>query len=343
MSDMKKHLRILYGSDDRFQLVKETIDVCYGYFDTIRISNTGPKTLSIKLRECLPSSVIVEDLDHFLGDLDSARRSLYYDLPENDWFMWLDSDERPTQILLDNLDNLISDAEKENASFISFYNFHHQYDENSRNYNLNEFGGYPWKWMHLYFSYKDWYPKNKDEALERHIPHWPRMCKKTQYTQVHNNFGGHGGIFSNLNYQNYIFSQYPMNHYKHDIMIYQSHVTSTYFNIGINLSSNKFNIVDFIIKSPQYQLIRNFQKETGVYLNNDLCRMLHIEKNEYFRKKMIELSNNPILSDESYHKDLYSWTYYKSWGVWANKYNLNWETPIFNCGFECCKYKNIQL
>ena len=27
MSDMKKHLRILYGSDDRFQLVKETIDV----------------------------------------------------------------------------------------------------------------------------------------------------------------------------------------------------------------------------------------------------------------------------------------------------------------------------
>jgi len=340
---MKKHLRILYGADDRLDLVRETINVCIGYFDTIRISNSGPKILSEKLRQLIPSSVIVEDLNHFLGDLDSARRSLYHDVPNNEWFMWLDSDERPSQILLDNLDNLIFQAELENSTFISFYNFHHQYTDDCKNENLNEFGGFPWKWMHTYFTYKDWFPKNKNEALERSIPHWPRMCKKTQYTEVHNNFGGHGGIFSNLDYQNYILSPYPMNHYKHEIMIYQSHVTSTYFNVGINLSSNKFNVVDFILKSPQYDLIRNFQKETGIYLNNDLCIMLHLEKNKNFINKMIEVSNHPLLSDDSYHKDLYSWTYYSSWKIWANKFNLNWETPKFYCGYNCCKYKNIQL
>lgn len=73
MFTMKKHLRILYGADDRFELVKETIGVCLGYFDTIRISNSGPRSLSEKLRKSLHPSVVVEDLNHFLGDLDSAR------------------------------------------------------------------------------------------------------------------------------------------------------------------------------------------------------------------------------------------------------------------------------
>ena len=40
---MKKHLRLLYGADDRFQFVSETVKFCHEYFDTVRILNTGLK------------------------------------------------------------------------------------------------------------------------------------------------------------------------------------------------------------------------------------------------------------------------------------------------------------
>jgi hypothetical protein len=338
---MKKHLRILYGADDRFELVKNTILVSYKYFDTVRIVNSGPKSLSVKLRETLPNSVMVEDLNYFFGDLDAARRSMYYDIDDGDWFMWLDSDERPSQILLDNLDNLIYDAESDRSTSCSFYNFHHSYDEESQNLNYDGSFGYPWNWMNHYFNYKHWFPKNKDEALNNRIPHWPRLCKKTKYTEPHNNFGGHGAIMSTLEYNQYTFSQYPMLHYKHPVMTYQSHVTSTYFNVCVNISYK--NCVTHVINSPQFKLIRDFQRKSGVYLNNDLCQRLHIDCDADFKSSLKDLASNPILVDETYFGKYTDSTYYKSWPIWSTKFDLSWDTPPIYCGFECCKFNNIQL
>ena len=67
---MKIHLRILYGADDRFLFVKNTIDVCQKYFDTIRVVNTGPIELEKQFQD-LPSNVVVETLNFCCGDLEA--------------------------------------------------------------------------------------------------------------------------------------------------------------------------------------------------------------------------------------------------------------------------------
>jgi hypothetical protein len=339
---MKLHLRILYGADDRLQIVKDTVNVCCDYFDTVKIVNSGPKELSTSLRKFVNKKVQIEDLNYFFGDLDAARRSLYHDIPCGDWFMWLDSDERPTQDLLENLNELIHQCETEGVTTCSFYNLQHQYDESSRNENPNEFGGYPWKWLNHNLSWRDFLPKlSKNEALDKAIPHWPRLCKKTKSTEVHNNFGGHGSICNDFSYGNYVLSKWPICHFKHEVMIYQSNVLSTYFNVGINLSVK--DSVNLLINSPQYKLIRDFQKNTGAFLNNDLCLKLHINKDKIFKEQFMSLATDPILQDTSYFGDLNVWTYYSAWNIWAKKFDLSWDTPDHYCGYECCKYDSIQL
>ena len=55
---MKKHLRILYGCDDRFEITKKTVELCQGHFDTITILNSGPIEFFEKLRNNLSANVI---------------------------------------------------------------------------------------------------------------------------------------------------------------------------------------------------------------------------------------------------------------------------------------------
>ena len=69
---MKKHLRILYGCDDRFEIVVNTVKVCENYFDSISVLNSGPKEFYTKLRNSVPEKVSVIQLEKFL-EIESCK------------------------------------------------------------------------------------------------------------------------------------------------------------------------------------------------------------------------------------------------------------------------------
>ena len=54
---MKIHLRILLGPDKRYQLIKNTVDVCDGHFDSIGVLNAGPQLFYEEIRAILPEKI----------------------------------------------------------------------------------------------------------------------------------------------------------------------------------------------------------------------------------------------------------------------------------------------
>src|SRR5574343_638480 len=99
---MKIHLKVIYGCDDRHAIAKFVPELCHQYVDSVTIYNCGVKAYGDKFIN-LPPNCRVEYFDGFMGDMESVLRGILQSVPEGDWFMWLDADEIPSQLLLDNI------------------------------------------------------------------------------------------------------------------------------------------------------------------------------------------------------------------------------------------------
>jgi hypothetical protein len=334
---MRLHLRILYGADDRFQIVKNTIDVCYNYFDTIRIVNSGPPELAQQFKT-LPPNTTIETLNFFFGDLESARNSFLYDVNINDYVMWLDADERPTQFLLDNIYNIIDEIERRKIWGVVFPGTNHLWEDSGKclheEWNFNDRMKFP-------FDAEDcgvkWSTFFKTQIHPIPVSTIGRMVKKCHYfTSANTNFGGHGNI---LNYKNDIsmfYVRFPINHYKYRIMEAQSYVTCTYVNPCLNAPIK--NGYKPYIDSQEFKRLRGFQIKTKVKTQNDLCKKLHLNLDLQFKNEFKEL----LICKEFLNSNLYD-NFFKLYHLWAEKYDVSWKTPYMFCGKQCCKYKNIQL
>lgn len=335
---MRVHLRILYGADDRFQIVRQTIDVCKGYFHSIRVVNSGPAELAKQFKD-LPPEASVETLNFFFGDLESARNAFLYDVDVGDYVLWLDADERPSQHLLDNLDKIVDELERVQIYQARFPAWSHLWHDDGR--QLCE------KW-----TYDDpiRFPKDSDDYGRVHlaqlakgerdripVPTIGRMVKKCHpFTSAGTNFGGHGNIVNKKNCIDMHIVMYPICHLKHDIMVYQSFVTCTYVNPCLN-SPIKDGYKPYT-QSVEFKKLREFQKRTGVKTQNDLCWKLHLKPDLQFKQELKELMMSPEFKDSKLYDN-----FFQHYHVWANKYNLSWKTPPIFCGNVCCKYNHIQL
>ncbi len=334
---MKIHLRILYGADDRYQIARNTIDVCDGYFDTMKLVNSGPPELSNKFR-WLPKNTFFENLPCFFGDLESARNAFLHDVDVGDYVLWLDADERPTQYLLDNLDRITWELDKSKIYAGRFPGWNHLWADDGK--QLTE----DWK-----YEVSQRFPENFDDYSSKHIkflkgqvtiepvPTIGRMVKKlSPFCSSWTNFGGHGNLVNGKNNINMRIVMYPIIHLKHDIMVYQSAVTCTYVNPCLNAPVK--NGYKPYINSVEYKKLREFQNRTGVKTQNDLCMKLHLNRDEEFKKEFKKL----CLCDEFRTSVLYD-NFFKLYHVWPERYDLSWKTPPIFCGKECCRYKNVQL
>lgn len=334
---MKTHLRILYGADDRYQIVRQTINVCSDYFSTVKIINSGPKELEKKF-DNLPANTSIETLNFFFGDLESARNAFLYDVDVNDWVVWLDADERPSQHFLDNIEKMEFEMEHNRIVSARLPGWNHQWDENGK--QLCE------EW-----TYNDplRFPKDAEDYGLKHlaqmrgessvipVPTIGRMVKKLHpFCSAATNFGGHGHIINFKNDHIMRIVMYPIIHLKHDIMVHQSFVTCTYVNPCLNAPIK--NGYKPYVNSIEYKKLREFQLKTGVRTQNDLCFKLHLHPDIQFKNEFKDL----CLCEEFRNSVLYD-NFFKLYHVWAEKYDLSWKTPPIFCGKVCCKYKNIQL
>lgn len=319
---MKIHLRILYGCDDRLEYVKDCVEVCKDYFDSIGITNSGPKEFYDKLSNTFDSNISINHLNNFL-DIESARRLQLSDVPENDWVLWLDADERPSQDLLDNIRNMCEKADSEKCHIINLVWFEHC-------------EGTPT-------------PPLKDmiEKAEKAEKSWPnqeyvfspsRLIKKVKEMTLKSNFGAHecfDFVGSKRKYEPYFVI-----HNKAHIMYYQSIVFSGFLNPIVHANAN-FEGLNKLFKSKHYIALKEFQKKHKTFTSNDIVRKLKIEKDETFKAELKEL----FLSFPSWpeDRDLDEIITFKFMNHFAKNYDLNVDSPYYKCGHECCKYKNTQL
>lgn len=331
---MKIHLRILYGADDRFLFVKNTIDVCQKYFDTIRIVNAGPIELEKKFQN-LPPNVVVETMNFFCGDLEVARNCFLYDVDVNDYVLWLDADERPTQYLLDNLKNIVDVCESNNRFIVRFPFISHHWAGHTNDI-IHPKGEYCKDFTYNFDSY----PIDHENYIlnpPKGTPVCDRFFKKTRHQcSAQTNFGGHGAIYNTSWEDLWIYVRYPINHYKPDVAIYQSATTSVYFNPCINIST--IDGVSTYLNSDEYKMLREFQVRTGVVTQNDLCYKLHINFDKEFKEEFKLLCENPKFINSNLLSNSFG-----HWSKWSTLYDLSWETPHVYCGGECCKYGSSQF
>jgi len=340
---MKKHLRVLYGADDRFEFVRNTINVCKDYFDTIRVVNSGPPVLVQKFIN-LPPNVHIETLNFYCGDLEMVRNSFLYDVDIGDYVLWLDSDECPTQFLLDNIDVVINTCEVNKVNIVRFPFIPHFWNAGTNilsfpvhfvdnNFKEN-FSRYP-------IDHNDWSKKCEDYAAGRTKTNpngiSDRFFKKThKNVSAITNFGGHGSIYNGSEYDDWRYVRYPICHYKPYIAIYQSGTTSVYFNPCINISTVHGSKT--YLDSIEYKMLREFQRKTKVITQNDLCYKLYINIDLEFKSMFKQLCESPELRNSKLLSNCFN-----HWTIWSEKYDLDWKTPHVFCGGECCKYKDIQI
>jgi hypothetical protein len=115
---MNLHLRILYGPDNRAEIVKQTIRVCRPHFCTIRLLNTGRHENASQF--CEPPSLQVTNLSFWYNDTENVIRNMWSDVPEDDWMMWLDSDERPSQAFLTGLESIAHESHRDGINQLRF-------------------------------------------------------------------------------------------------------------------------------------------------------------------------------------------------------------------------------
>lgn len=333
---MRFHLRILYGADDRYQIARQTLDVCKDYFHTIRVVNSGPPELKDKFKD-LPPNTTVETLHFFFGDLESARNAMLYDVDVGDYVLWLDADERPSQLMLDNLEFIASEVERRQVWGVRFPGCNHEWNTD----------GTPRHGM-WDFDNRDAFPKHAEEYGEKMtlanqgkgpfpLGTIGRMLKKLHpLAGANTNFGGHGNLINYKNNFDMFVTRFPIIHLKHDIMIFQSAATCTYVNPCLN-APIKDGYKPYA-NSVEFKKLREFQIRTGAKTQNDLCRKLHLYPDPQFKAELKEL----LLCEEFRNSQLYD-NFFKHYHVWAGKYDCSWKTPPIYCGNNCCRYKNIQL
>lgn len=323
---MKIHLRILYGCDDRYEISTNTINVCESYFDTTKILNAGPKEFYDKLRNGVSANVKVEQLEKFL-EIESARRALIDDVPLNDWVLWLDADERPSEELLINLRKLIETAEIKGFDSIKLIWAEHT-------------DGIP-------IPVKEPRPKTHEEFINGNSACYfmpKRIIKLKPGYKLASHFGAHEE-FTNKQ-QKIMYSPYIIHHMKSHLQYYQSVVFSGFLNPIVHYNCSKLEDLKEFINLKYFKELKEFQKRTGVFTSNDLVKKIKIDKDQNFIKELKELFLSFPDGDTSgglgqRHNEMY--ITFKFMRIFAEKYNLDVNSPHYICGKSCCKYGDIQL
>lgn len=317
---MKKHLRILFGCDDRFEITKKTVELCQEYFDTTTVLNSGPVEFLDKLKNNLYCNVI--QFNKFI-ELESTRRALLDNIPINDWVLWLDADERPSKEFLQNIDYLIEIAEKENKNSIAMI-----WQEHCDGIVCHVTKPLP----------------GLNELKNTSGPYFmsARLMKVEGNIFFNTNFGAHE-ICRNIN-ERILRVPYIIHHFKSNIQYSQSILYSGYFNPFVHVNISDLNTLKTCMNLPEFLKLRELQKKYNTYTSNDLVKKIKIEKNTEFiddlKKLFLEFPNidNYTGASDSFtflSKKEHYITFCQMHRL-AHLYDLNLDTPYYECRETCC-------
>jgi hypothetical protein len=274
-----------------------------------------------RIQAAVGEDVFVEQFHQFF-EIESCRRAQLRSVPWDEWVMWLDADETPSPTLLANLRATVDHAEANEVDLIKYY-----WSEHTNGVHTPP-GIIP-------TTMEEYQRRTTVFAASRFI-------KKKHGIKLASSFGAHE-LFTNVN-PKWLYVPHAMHHHKSYLQYAQSVTFSGFMNPTSHYDASK--PISNVLNTSEYKALKAFQKRTGVYTSNDMVRKLKIEKNEQFRKELKELFLSfPTAEDGtsvgSKHMDVC--VTFKFMHEFAEKWDLNVNSPYYPCGKECCNYGNVQL
>lgn len=123
---MPVHFCTMTGRDNMGYLLKDTVKYVSPYVASIQIVDTGSTDNTKELGK-LPK-VKIHNIPSWSGDWVQAYMTAIKDIPNNDWFLFMDSDEVPCKLLLENLEKVVAEGNNKQANKIGLRSNQHLYD-----------------------------------------------------------------------------------------------------------------------------------------------------------------------------------------------------------------------
>jgi glycosyltransferase involved in cell wall biosynthesis len=122
------HWCTMCGADNKYAILKETIEIIEPFFDEIHIIDNGSTDETPTLVHLSPK-ISYKRIENWNGDWTRCYYESIRYVRKGEWFMFHDSDERPSPELLVNLKEITQFAEQRNINSLSVPSCHHSYDD----------------------------------------------------------------------------------------------------------------------------------------------------------------------------------------------------------------------
>lgn len=255
----------------------------------------------------------------YKGNAEDVLRHMMTMVPENEWALILDSDQRPSELFLKNIDNSIDTLNSIDCKIASFPTLHHEYQDDI----LNIFGND--------------YPQTQVEVDQKHTYTIRSLCKINNDFSIKSNNGMHYSFRSANNRHHYF--PYPVNHYKLYFEYFSSIFLCGYSNPKVHSFSDREKELD-IINAGKYEEFDALKLKLNMPTSNEFKDRAY---NKTIPQEFIDFFSNPSLSKENNPNT----SHFLDHGY---KFCMNYKFSFYRsfsnsryCGNPCCKYGDIQL
>jgi hypothetical protein len=326
---MKIHLRILLGPDRRYNIISNTAKISIGHFDSILILNTGPDFFVDEMKKLVPSTVEVINHPDFF-DIECARRHLLDTVPENDWVLWLDGDETPSPMFLDNMRNLVTECENDNYNTVCLPWYLHM-DGNPEN-----------EYEHFFEHMAS---RNQEElnTTTKHYFSPKRFIKNVKNKYIQSNWGAHE--YFKFENEKMIYYGYIINHFKslHDWE--QSPVWHLFMNPLVHNLITEDQIKN-ITTLDIWKDLEKVKIKHNVFTSSEFIEKI-IKEDKLFISDFLNLFKELYDIEIDLHDRTDNTNIYRMFLLikhFIKNYNFKFKLdPKYYCGNMCCKYENHQL
>ena len=115
------HYCTFAGADNRYPYLERTYETCVDYFDAMHIADLGAsdETSRLNARDLHDSRVHYRRLpDETISTWSKTLSSAIDDVPVGDWFLLMDSDERPSPMLLEAIRDLVGRSDRDGVNCV---------------------------------------------------------------------------------------------------------------------------------------------------------------------------------------------------------------------------------
>jgi hypothetical protein len=264
----KVHLRIIYGADERYPLVRNTILTHYKYFDSVLIWNSGPDEnakVFDNLLSCVPNAKVFNYGRYYhMTNPEDATRAFTVDIPDGEWLLYLDSDWRLPESFLINMRKEIDIMEKENFNHLFSSQFSHHIGSITND----------WESTKINYTQEQLIEMAKSTSIDSYgQPILQRVDKKNIWCDSF--IGNHGYMLHipyNKKHIKYMYHFHIKDYGDHSIC--SSVIPLAWWYIGH--IGNHFSTEDqmYIQNSWEYKALEQFKSDHKCYTSNQLFEKL---------------------------------------------------------------------